>query len=227
MMYSVVDFRVLVEIWFNEFLPERVDMPMLRDLDALYLKSIPFDRMKPDSLKFMLDRIKGEDGNGSESISIVAQEPRPVNNLKNHNLLAMVESRGSPSSLEKVLHLANRRYSPTSSVLVIPPLRELDDFMDDMFVELSRTKVDWLRTYAIESLDMDDFRRVFHSFFPKRSIQTSPLEGYAGRFVKVMSNNAIFNRIRGELGCERPDAAQTKAIENTLRAMYRDMEGLV
>ena len=62
MGYKVVDFRELVVLWYNEFLPERIGdkSVFVEDADILYLKSIPLEPLRKDTIEFYLADDRGQ-----------------------------------------------------------------------------------------------------------------------------------------------------------------------
>ena len=59
MGYKVVDFRELVVLWYNEFLPERIGNKsvFVEDAGILYLKSIPLEPLRKDTIEFMTKKM--------------------------------------------------------------------------------------------------------------------------------------------------------------------------
>ena len=120
MGYKVIDFRSLVTLWYNEFLPENIGNKsvFVEDADILYLKPISLESIKKDTIKF-LGR-KALELSGSD-IGLVVQEPKPVNNVRIQPLLRYIERMKDMSQerRDKVLHFANRRYVPISSNIMV------------------------------------------------------------------------------------------------------------
>ena len=237
MRYSVVDFRELVSMWYNEFLPSVVGdrAVFVEDAGILYLKPLPLESMKPDSLRFFADKLCG--GRPSDLTYIVAQEPKPVNNIHCKWVLRQIANLdfvGEENKL-KILHLANRRYIPVSMDVMVSQDKDIDSFLDFMFNALGRLNLDGVRTYAVNSLDMTDFLEIFNGFFPSNSIVGSPFGSLSGMYIKIVSSNSVIKKVdatvssliaeTGVADSERDSGRQF--ILNHKKTMLSDMEGLV
>ena len=190
MRYNVINFRNLVTLWYNEFLPERIGdhSVFVEDAGVLYLKSIPLESERKATIKFMVEKLARVSDNG---MGLVVQEPKPVNNVRLQPFLRYIEGLKdlSQERKDKVFHYANRRYVPVSENIYVSQDREIGDFLDDVFIDLSKMDLPNVKAYAIQSLGVYDFIDSVSSFFPKKclSIQ-SEIEG---KHIQVRSSNQL------------------------------------
>ena len=228
MNYKLVDFRSLVTLWYNEFLPERIGNKsvFVEDAGILYLKPISLDNsIRQDTLGFFKQTaLELSDSN----VGLVVQEPKPVNNVRIQPILRHIEGMQGLSNerRDKVLHFANRRYVPVSSNIMVSQDKEMDDFLADVFVELAGEKHPTLRFYPIQSLGMQDFVESAQAFFPKKALIIQSVK--KGRHIQVRSTNDMLEQLKfyafnGVLG----DSANMNYISRCKESIGKDIETLI
>lgn len=228
MGYKVVDFRELVVDWYNEFLPERIGNKsvFVEDAGILYLKSIPLEPLRKDTIEFMTKKMVGISG---KDIGLFVQEPKPVNNVRIQPLLKYIEGIKDMSSerRDKVLHFANRRYVPLSSNIMVSQDKEIDDFLDSVFLDLRKLDVPNVRTYQIQSLGLSDFVDSTRAFFPKKSLSIQEVS--SGEYIRVRSTNEMLEQLKSCFVNGNLDGSATvkKYVENCQKSMDKDIESLV
>ena len=195
MNYKIVDFRNLVALWYNEFLPDRVGdkSVFVEDAGILYLKSISLESERKDTIKFMVDRMSKISDNG---IGLFVQETKPVNNVRLQPFLRYIEELKdlSQERKDKVLHYANRRYVPVSSNILVSQEKEIDEFLDDVFVELTKLEMQNVKAYQVRSLGIQDFIDSAISFFPKKYLS---IQGeIEGEHIQVRSSNNLLEQMK-------------------------------
>lgn len=232
--YKIIDYKNLVTLWYNEFLPEAIDdnnkSVFVEDVGVLYIKSIPLESKRAGTVEFMLEKIRQLSGN---CIGLFVQEPKPVNNAKTTILLKTLEGMGiSKDRMERVLHFANRRYVPMSGNIAIPQSKEIDEFLDSVFLDLNSSSKtcfalpNW-RTYSIQSLGIGDFVEVAKSFFPKKYLTIQP--ELVGEHVQILSANDVIWQLRqlAILSSSNMDLDAVNFISNYKQTILRDLEMLV
>lgn len=227
--YAIVDFRHLVSKWYNEFLPERIGdgkSVFVEDANILYLKSIPLEPLRKDTIEFMskgMMEISGKD------IGVFVQEPKPVNNVRIQPLLKFIEGVKDMSTerRDKVLHFANRRYVPLSSNIMVSQDKEIDDFLDSVFLELCKLAIPNVRTYQIASLGLSDFVDSARAFFPKKSLSIQEVP--RGEYIQVRSTNEMLEQLKSCFINGKFDGSSTfeRYIESCKRSMDKDIQKLV
>lgn len=195
MNYKIVDFRNLVALWYNEFLPDRVGdkSVFVEDAGILYLKSISLESERKDTIKFMVDRMSKISDNG---IGLFVQETKPVNNVRLQPFLRYIEELKdlSQGRKDKVFHYANRRYVPVSSNILVSQEKEIDEFLDDVFVELTKLEMQNVKAYQVRSLGIQDFIDSAISFFPKKCLS---IQGeMEGEHIQVRSSNNLLEQMK-------------------------------
>jgi hypothetical protein len=228
MGYKVVDFRELVVLWYNEFLPERIGdkSVFVEDADILYLKSIPLEPLRKDTIEFMTKKMAELSG---KDIGLFVQEPKPVNNVRIQPLLKYIEGIKDMSieRRDKVLHFANRRYVPLSSNIMVSQDKEIDDFLDSVFLDLCKLDIHNVRTYQIQSLGLSDFVDSTRAFFPKKSLSIQEVS--SGEYIQVRSTNEMLEQLKSCFVNGNLDGSSTamKYVDSCKKSMDRDIEGLV
>ena len=195
MKYKVIDYRNLVTLWYNEFLPERIDnrSVFVEDAGILYLKPISLESERKSTIKFMVERMSRISGDG---IGLFVQEPKPVNNVRLQPFLRYIEGLGdlSQERKDKVFHYANRRYVPVSSNIIVSQDKEIDDFLNDVFVELTKLNMPNVKAYQVQSLGIWDFLDSAGSFFPKKCLS---IQGeMKGKHIQVRSSNDLLSTMK-------------------------------
>ena len=229
MKYKVIDYRNLVTLWYNEFLPEKIGQNkavFVEDAGILYLKPISLESIKKDTIKFLGRKALEL---SSSDIGLVVQEPKPVNNVRLQAFLWYIEELKdlSPERKDKVFHYANRRYVPVSESIYVSQGKEIDDFLDDVFVELTKLDMANIKAYAIQSLGLYDFIDSVSSFFPKKclSIQ-SEIEG---KHIQVRSSNQLLATMKScVINGDFDNSAKVRGyIDKCKSDLDKDMEKLV
>ena len=228
MDYKIIDFRCLVTLWYNEFLPERIGQSksvFVEDAGILYLKPISLESIKRDTIKFMSSRaieLSGRD------MGLVVQEPKPVNNVRIQPLLRHMEEMKddlSQDRIDKVLHFANRRYVPVSSNIMVSQDKEIDEFLGNVFKEMTKLDVPTLRLYSIQSLGMLDFIDSAKAFFPKKALTIQEIAN--GEYIQVRSTNEMLEQLKSYVVNVVSSQSEKNYIERCKRSMDYDMENLV
>ncbi len=224
-----MDFRSLVTLWYNEFLPEMVGEDksvFVEDAGILYLKSIPLEPLRKDTIEFMTQKMALLSG---KDIGLFVQEPKPVNNVRIQPLLKYIEGMKDMSSerRDKVLHFANRRYVPLSSNIMVSQDKEIDDFLDRVFLDLMKLEIPNVRTYQIQSLSLSDFVDSAKAFFPKKSLSIQEVQ--RGEYIQVRSTNEMLEQLKSCFvnGNIYGSATAAKYVDSCKKSMDKDIEGLV
>ena len=194
--YNVINFRNLVTLWYNEFFPEKVGgdkSVFVKDAGVLYLKSIPLESERKSTIKFMVEKIEQISYDG---MGLVVQEPKPVNNVRLQPFLRYIEGLKdlSQERKNKVFHYANRRYVPVSSNIYVSQDKEIDDFLDQVFIDLSKMDLPNIKVYPIQSLGLYDFLDSASSFFPKKCLSIQ--EEIEGEHIQVRSSNHLLAHMK-------------------------------
>ena len=227
MKYSIADFRQLVTAWYNEFLPVECKerFAFVKDAEILYLNSINLDLIRKKTMDFMKMKVKEIAGDG---ITIFVQEPKPVNNVRLKPTLKFLEGSDMIDDERKlkVMHMSNRRYVPTSTSILISQDKEIDEFLDDVFSELSSSKLRGVKFLPLSSLPAQEAVDVARSFFPRKAL--SIIEVQEGEQILVKSSNDVLQPIHTQVNLLRPDDGNTdKFVERCRKSLLEDFEKLV
>jgi hypothetical protein len=228
MKYKVIDYRNLVTLWYNEFLPEKIGQNksvFVEDAGILYLKPIPLESIKGETLKFMAEKTLGI---SRGDIGLVVQEPKPVNNVRIQPLLRYIERMKDMSQerRDKVLHFANRRYVPISSNIMVSQEKEIDEFLDVAFKELAKLDISTLRLYSIQSLGVSDFIDSAKAFFPKKALTIQGI--LEGEHIQVRSTNEMLEQLKSYVvNGILDDSATRNYLESCKKSLDKDIETLV
>lgn len=227
MKYSIADFRQLVTAWYNEFLPVECKdrFAFVKDAEILYLNSINLDLIRKKTMDFMKMKVKEIAVDG---ITIFVQEPKPVNNVRLKPTLKFLEGSDMIDDERKlkVMHMSNRRYVPTSTSILISQDKEIDEFLDDVFSELSSSKLRGVKFLPLSSLPVQEAVDVARSFFPRKAL--SIIEVQEGEQILVKSSNDVLQPIHTQVNLLRPDDGNTdKFVERCRKSLLEDFEKLV
>lgn len=225
--YAIADFRQLVTDWYNEFLPEECKerFAFVKDAEILYLNSFNLETIRGKTLDFMKGKVNGI---AKEGTTIFVQEPKPVNNVKLKPMLKFLE--GSDMIDEerklKVMHMSNRRYVPTSVSILVSQDKEIDEFLDSVFVDLSRSRLNGAKFLASSSLPVQDVQDVARSFFPRKAL--SIIEVQEGEQILVKSSNDVMQPLFIQVNLLRPvDGNADRFVERCRESLLREFEQLV
>ena len=226
--YAIVDYRCLVSDWFNSFLPNwgAASTSYIERAGIVYVNSVKIDSsLETESLNFFKKRLADIGGVG-EAVLLVAREPKPVNNARLQTMLKFVEGNMDKERVEKVLHLANRRYVPVSKDVLISQEKELVDALDSVFDKLAKSGVPNAKTYQIQSLGIDDFVDAARAFFPKKSLSIQEVQG--GRQIEVKSTNQMLESLNSLVVVGKSDeSSASRFVERCQASMRGDMAELV
>ena len=196
MRYNVINFRNLVTLWYNEFLPEKVGgdkSVFVEEAGVLYLKPISLESERKSTIKFMVEKLARLSDNAME---LVVQEPKPVNNVRLQPFLRYIEELKelSQERKNKVFHYANRRYVPVSENIYVSQDKEIDNFLDEVFVDLSKMDLPNAKLYSIPSLGLYDFLDSASAFFPRACLT---VQGeIEGEHIQVRSTNHLLSQMK-------------------------------
>jgi hypothetical protein len=227
MTYKVIDFRSLVTIWYNEFLPEKIGQNksvFVEDADILYLKPISLESIRKDTLKFLRNRVSDMvDG----CVGWVVQEPKPVNNVRIQPLLQFLEGMKDMSRerRDKVLHFANRRYVPLSENIMVSQDKEIDEFLDSVFKELAKLKIPNVKLYPIQSLGMADFVDSARGFLPRKALSIQ--SEIKGEHIQVRSTNEMLEQLKSYVVNANFGDSAMAYVERCRESLNRDLCELV
>lgn len=228
MSYRIVDFRYLATLWFNEFLPQMENKAaFVESAGIIYINNVNLESTRRGTMKFMKTKIS-EMLAFDTSTYIFAQEPKPINNIHLKPMLRLVETiEGvSQDKLDRILHLANRRCVLESDTVFVSQNKEMDEFMNTVFVDLMKKPPRRTRFYPIQSLGIQDFIDVSRGFFPKTSLKVQ--DNILGNHIKVRSSNEILSVLSGRIMKGRKlDSETLDYIERTRKSMLDDIEKLV
>lgn len=227
MKYIISDFRQLVTCWYNEFLPieckER--FAFVKDAEILYLNSINLEPLRKKTLDFMTEKVKEIAKSGT---TIFLQEPKPVNNIRLKPMLQFLA--GSDMIDEerklKVMHMSNRRYVPTSTSILISQDKEIDDFLDSVFKDMSALDILNAKFLPSSSLSIQESIDVARSFFPRKAL--SIIEVQEGDPVVVKSSNDVLQPIYIQVNLLRSsDESAERYMARCRESMLKEFERLV
>lgn len=228
MNYKLVDFRNLVALWYNEFLPERVGdgAAFVEDAGILYLKSIQLNaKLRRDTIKFLSARASELAGS---DVGWLVQEPKPVDNVEIQPLLKYLEGMKDMSTerRDKVLHFANRRYVPLSSNILVSQDKEIDDFLDDAFKGLADASPANVRPYAMQSLGIQDFIGAASALLPRKSLSIQA--EIQGEYIQVRSTNEMLGQLKSyAINGNSGYSDNLDFIERCRESLGRDIERLI
>ena len=231
MKYKLVDFKDLVTAWYNEFLPALVDESrksgMVPGAGILYVDSIPLEPNKKESIRFMAKKLlemKDED-----TTIIVVQEPKAVNNAKLKKFLAQIESNPGidKEHMDKLMHIANKRYIISSADILVSQDKEMDEFLDSVFSMLSILKFPNVRFYASKSLDFKDVVGQAAQIFPKSWLIVK--ESEPGVHIKVKSSGELMAQISLKLDRheEEYDSSYSKFLALAEDTITSDLKSFI
>ena len=229
MIYEIVDFRQLVSYWYNEFLPVECKdrFVFVKDAEILYLNSINLDLIRSNTLDFMREKASEFAKHGSEIIFI--QEPKPVNNARLKPMLKFLSESDMIDEERKlkVMHMSNRRYVPTSNSILVSQDKEIDEFLDDVFSNLNKSKLRGMKFLSSTSLSIQETIDVARSFFPRKSL--SIIEVSEGSPVLVKSSNDVLQPIFVQVDLIRPmsDGNAERYVEKCRTSMLGEFEKFV
>ena len=224
MNYVISDFRHLVGMWYNEFLPVVAEKRagFIESVGLVYLNSINLEPHLKDSAQFFLRKL-AEMGKGKK---IVVQEPRPVNNVRVQLALKVIDGiKGvSQDNKLKLLHMSNRRYVPMSASVLISQDKDIDLFLDKVFKLLVKLNIDDVKFLKSSSLGMPDVLEVARDFFPRRKLDV--LEFGQTYPIAVQSTNDIIMGLAQKLKCN-PDEKALKFIGKCKESLTKEFESVV
>jgi len=201
--YSIVDFKDVVESWYNELFPQLAlsKSQYVRDADVIYVNSVQFDAaaMK-DTVEFVMDKLSQLEGDGTK---IVLQEPKAVNCARLRPMLDFVAN--SPKLVEenrtKIMHISNRRYIPLSDSVIISQFKEIDCFLDLAFKSLRDSPS--LRFHSSSSLGMDDMIETAKSMFPRNVLNVQRITSFS-ESISVKSSAQMLQALSLSIMKNRP-----------------------
>ena len=224
--YVLSDFKDLVEIWYNEFLPNvAIDKSYyLKESETIYVNWMPSNKMKEDSILFFLKKAIQLRKSKSENFVFI-RDPKPVNDIKLKDSLKQIESNESIGENNKTLifHLANHRYYISSSDVYVSQWKEIDLFLDEVFKCLVgiQSKVQGIKFYQSESLGFVETTKVFLEFFPKDSIEVIQSTN-EDSLIGVCSTSVPLTNLFNQLGLKTKE--EPKFMEHAKKAILSDIE---
>lgn len=222
--YSLVDFRGLVGLWYNEYLPTACGKRagFIESVGIVYLNSINLEPHLKPTAQFFLRKL-AEMGQGCK---IVVQEPKPVNNVRIQPTLKVVEGiKGvSDQNKLKLLHMSNRRYVPMSASVLVAQEKEIDSFLDKVFRLLAKLNMEEVKFLGSSALGMSDVIEVARSFFPRKMLN---VVDFAPTFpITVQSTNEILLGLGERLKC-RQDDGSLKFLDKCKESLTKEFEKLL
>ena len=205
MNYRIVDFRNLATLWFNEFLPQLENKAtFVETAGVIYINNVNLDKsIRKRTLKFMKGKVSEMLALDSDSY-IFVQEPKPVNNIHLRPALKLVESLSciDENNKDRILHFSNRRYVLESESVYVSQNKEMDEFLNAVFLELERKPMPRTKFYPVQSLGVQDFIDVASGFFPKSQLK---LQGnIEGVHIKVRSSNEVLSILSNKIMNGKP-----------------------
>lgn len=224
MNYIISDFKNLAGAWFNEFLPKVAGKKAayVEKAGIVYINNLNLESLRKPTMKFVQSRLEPND-----ATHIFVQEPKPVNNIRIRPTLKLVEALTlDESNRDRILHLANRRYVLESESVYVSQNKELDEFLAEVFAELSRMSFLKARFYPIQSLGVSDFVSCAYEFFPRSALAVQG--NYSCETIKVHSSNDVLGVLSDKVMKGKPlDPATVGFIGRCRESMLKDIEGLV
>ena len=228
MNYVISDFKNLAGAWFNEFLPSVAGKKAayVEKAGIVYISNLNIESLRNPTLKFLHERI-ARLLELNDAIHVFVQEPKPVNNVRIRPALKLVESLSiDEGNRNRILHLANRRYVLESESTYVSQNKEIDDFLSEVFGELSKMIFIKARFYPIQSLGMSDFVSCAYEFFPRSALSIQ--ENYRCETIKVHSSNDILGVLSDKVtNGKPPDSSTLDFIARCKSSILSDMERLV
>ena len=227
--FCIVPFRLLVERWYNEFLPRSVGdkAVFVENASIVYVNSIPLEGLKRESLKFLAEQAISISAS-SETTLMLVQEPKPVDNIRLMQKIAQLEGMLKGETRDRILNLANRRYVVYSRSILLSQEKELDDFMAEMFSLMSRMGIDQFRTYSSQNLPFHEVKSLAGEFFPKRLLADVEFSASDGD-MKVESANDVLQKICNVLSMD--SVKETKRMQEfasrCLKTAKKEFESLI
>ena len=231
MKYELSDFKDLVELWYNEFLPTvAIDKSYyMKETETIYVNWMPSNKTKEDSIGFFLKNAIQLRKSPSDNVVFI-RDPKPVNNIKLKNALKRIESHASilDDNKTRIFHLANHRYYVSSSEAYVAQWKEIDLFLDDVFRCLVETqsKVQGIKFYQSESFGFSDAKDVFLEFFPRNSIELIQ-ETNRNSMIKVCSTAVPLTTIFNGIGMDSSGQIEHAFFEQAKKVMMKDIESLI
>ena len=226
MDYTIVDWKNLVTSWYNEFLPEVADdkAMFVRNAGIVYLNDISIASIESASCKFLAGKVMDMSRTGN--INIIIRESKPVNNIHLKQFLNLIETTNKidDEHKNKLLHLANRRYISTSRDVLMSQSKEFDEFLDKMFIFLSKLGLANTRFYSSESLGFNDICEVAKIFFPKSILSFA--DKIEGNTIKISSTNDVMIPISIKL-MSGLSTTPTQFIDKIRKSVLLDFEKLI
>ena len=228
--YTIVGYKDLVSMWYNEFLPEAAQdkAVYVKDAGIVYVDSIALESKKHDSIRFLANVIQGMVANNPDTIFIIVQEAKAVMNIRLKRFLQWFEPNGgfSVDTKSKVLHIANKRYVATSSDILLSQDKEIDEFLDQMFIVLSKLNLQNTRFCSSKSLPFDDLVESARSFFPKSALKVC--DNYVGKYITVDSSSRIISKLSRQLKPEEElDSSASRFLMKEKELMVNSFQSLV
>ena len=226
MDYTIVDWKNLVTSWYNEFLPEVADdkAMFVRNAGIVYLNDISIASIESASCKFLAGKVMDMSRTGN--INIIVRESKPVNNIHLKQFFNLIETTNKidDERRNKLLHLANRRYISTSRDVLMSQSKEFDEFLDKMFIFMSKLGLANTRFYSSESLGFNDICEVAKIFFPKSILSFA--DKIEGNTIKISSTNDVMIPISIKL-MSGLSTTPTQFIDKIRKSTLLDFEKLI
>ena len=226
MDYTIVDWKNLVTSWYNEFLPEVADdkAMFVRNAGIVYLNDISIASIESASCKFLAGKVMDMSRTGN--INIIIRESKPVNNIHLKQFLNLIETTNKidDERRNKLLHIANRRYISTSRDVLMSQSKEFDEFLDKMFIFMSKLGLANTRFYSSESLGFNDICEVAKIFFPKSILSFA--DKIEGNTIKISSTNDVMIPISIKL-MSGLSTTPTQFIDKIRKSTLLDFEKLI
>lgn len=212
--FTIIDYRNLVSLWYNEFLPSYFDnkLGIVNNSQIAYVMTSSFESSKVESVRFLFKEIEkiGEQC----SKLVVVQEPKPYLNPGMNKLMQFIDSSDENSITDdnknKIRHLANRRYVAYSENIILPDNREIDLFFDDVFARMaSKLNLPNIKFYQSSHATFNDICTIAMEVFPKSMFHAIGFK--YGDYIKVDSTNDVLTKLANHIGIDLVDDSDSTA----------------
>lgn len=221
---EIHDFRELAAALFNEFIPTELseNVKVVDGMGIAYFKSERLMERRTEAIRFMLERALSSSGNGC----VFVQEPRPVNNVRLQPFLSHLETCPfiDDEKRTRILHLANKRYVPRSEIVFFSDDVQIDAFLNQAFMVMSKLNPSGVKFHRSESLCFDDVVSAAEDVFPRKSLSICRFNDEADRSVDIISTNLVVKKISSQMVAASSGEHAGLSSQKSERYLRRCME---